>query len=71
MKVRELAALPPDLAGSFPALKRAAAAARRLSLATGTPFYVFKDGRVVDLNARRGVRRPGETVSRPRRPRAR
>lgn len=71
MKARQLAALPPDLAGSFPALKRAAAAARQLSLDTGTPFYVFKDGRVVDLNARHTTGRPGKTASRPRRRRAR
>jgi hypothetical protein len=71
MNARQLAALPPDLAGSFPALKRAAAAARKLSLDTGTPFYVFKDGRVVDLNARRTTRRPGKTTFRPRRRRAR
>ena len=71
MNARQLAALPPDLAGSFPALKRAAAAARQLSLDTGTPFYVFKDGRVVDLNARRTARRPGKTARRLRRRRAR
>ncbi len=71
MNARRLAALPPDLAGSFPALKRAAAAARQLSLDTGTPFYVFKNGRVVDLNARRTTKRPGKTISRPRRRSAR
>jgi hypothetical protein len=43
--------LDPDLSGALAALKRAAAAARRLSIETGTPFYVLKDGRVVDLNA--------------------
>lgn len=43
--------LDPDLAGALPALRRAAAAARRLSIETGTPFYVLKRGRVVDLNA--------------------
>jgi hypothetical protein len=42
-----------DLAGALPALKRAAAVARRLSLETGTPFYVLEDGRVVDRNAPR------------------
>jgi hypothetical protein len=41
----------PDLLGSFAALKRAARKARRLSIATGTPFYIWKNGKVVDLNA--------------------
>ena len=51
MKGSRLAATDPDLANALQALKRAAAAARRLSIETGTPFYVMQDGRVVDLNA--------------------
>jgi hypothetical protein len=48
----------PDLKGSLPALRRAARAARRTSRALGTPFYVLKDGRVVDLNrAQRKVKK--------------
>jgi hypothetical protein len=39
-----------DLAKVGPALKRAAAQAKRLALQKGTPFYVWKGGRVVDLN---------------------
>jgi len=34
----------------WPALKRAARRARRLAKATGTPVYVLKKGRVVNLN---------------------
>ena len=45
MKIKD-----PDILGSLPALKRAAKRARALSKATGTPFYVFRNGRVVDLN---------------------
>lgn len=41
-----------DLAKVGPALKRAAAQARRLAIQSGTPFYVWKGGRVVDLNER-------------------
>lgn len=41
----------PDILGSLPALKRAAKAAQRLAEATGTPLYVMKKGRIVDLNA--------------------
>jgi hypothetical protein len=40
----------PLIRGSLPALRRAARAARALALKTGTPFYVWQDGRVVNLN---------------------
>lgn len=52
----------PDILGSFPALRRAARAARKLAEETGTPFYVMKGGKVVNLNP---VRR--KRVSRKRR----
>ena len=39
-----------DMAKAGQALERAAARARQLAEQTGTPHYVFKDGRVVDLN---------------------
>jgi hypothetical protein len=64
MSPKQLAALDRDLAGALPALRRAAAAARRLSIETGTPFYVFKDGQVVDLNATQPKR--GGRKRRPR-----
>ena len=50
MKSTRLAATDPDLAGALSALKRAAAAAWRLSVQTGTPFYVIENGRVVNRN---------------------
>ena len=40
----------PDIINSFKALRRAARAARKLSRETGTPFWVMKDGKIVDLN---------------------
>lgn len=40
----------PDILGSLPALRRAAKRAKQLAIATGTPFYVWQNGRVVDLN---------------------
>jgi hypothetical protein len=40
----------PDTQGSFAALRRAAKRARKLAEETGTPFYVWKDGKVVNLN---------------------
>jgi hypothetical protein len=52
----------PDIRGSFAALKRASQAARRLSIATGTPFYVMKNGKVVDLN----LQKKSKTSRRPR-----
>jgi hypothetical protein len=71
MNHKSLATLDPDLAAALPALRRSAAAARELSIRTGTPFYVMRDGRVVDLNAEPSPKRPGKTTSRPRRRRAR
>ncbi len=40
----------PIIRGSLPAMRRAARAARALAIKTGTPLYVWKDGRVVNLN---------------------
>jgi hypothetical protein len=40
----------PDILGSYPAMKRAAAYAKKLALATNTPLYVWQNGRVVNLN---------------------
>ena len=48
----------PDIHASLPALKLAAADARKLAIATGTPFYVWKDGRVVNLNPKGRLKRP-------------
>jgi hypothetical protein len=41
-----------DVTQSLPALKQAAKNARELARATGTPLLVWKDGKVVDLNAK-------------------
>jgi hypothetical protein len=40
----------PDILGSYPALRRAAKAAHRLAVQTGTPLYIWQDGKVVDIN---------------------
>ena len=40
----------PDILGSLPALRRAAKRAKALAIATRTPFYVWQNGRVVNLN---------------------
>jgi len=48
-----------DLSGSFAALKRAARSALRLARETGTPCYVLRGGKIVDIAAasKRIVRR--------------
>jgi hypothetical protein len=50
MKKITIQSTDPDILGSFPALRRAAKAARELSKKTGTPFYVMERGKIVDLN---------------------
>ncbi len=40
----------PDILSSFKALRRAARHARELAFRTGTPFIVFQNGRIVNLN---------------------
>jgi hypothetical protein len=47
---KTLATSDPDIIGSFAALRRAARSAKRLAIETNTPLYVWKDGRVVNLN---------------------
>lgn len=48
-KTSILANTDPDLAQIGAALERAARNARRLADQTNTPFYVFIDGKIVDL----------------------
>jgi len=40
----------PDLDGVLPALRRAARRAKRLAQQTGTPFWVMRKGKLVNLN---------------------
>jgi hypothetical protein len=47
----------PDIIASFPALRRAARAAHALAKRTGTPLYVLKNGRVVNINPVAGKKR--------------
>ena len=59
----------PDILGSYPALLRAAKKARELSIATGTPFIIWKDGKVVDLNAKpKKQKRRATKLSKNRKP---
>ncbi len=41
----------PDIIGSFPALRRAAKRALQIGIETGTPVYVLKRGKIVDIAA--------------------
>ncbi len=44
-------AVDKEAGETLKALRRAARRARELAERTGTPFYVMKDNRIVDLNA--------------------
>ena len=46
-----------DLRGTWPAMLRAAKAARELAIQTGTPLYIMRDGKVVDALADHPSRR--------------
>jgi hypothetical protein len=49
---RRMTSKDPVIRGSLAAMRRAAKAARALAIKTGTPLYVWRDGRVVNLNPR-------------------
>jgi hypothetical protein len=59
---RRMASKDPVIRGSLAAMRRAARAARALAIKTGTPLYVWRDGRVVNLN-------PGGRLKKSRRSR--
>ncbi len=43
----------PDILGSLPALRRAAHRARRLAIRTGTPCYIMRGGKIVNIAIKR------------------
>jgi len=47
----------PDILASMKALRRAAKRALELGRRTGTPVYVIKRGKIVDIAERKGDRR--------------
>jgi len=69
MKTSSLAEIAPDLAQAGAALERAARNARRLADQTNTPFYVFIDGKIVDLRKLEQESQIESTVSEPSEPR--
>ena len=56
---RRMASKDPVIRGSLAAMRRAARAARALAIKTGTPLYVWRDGRVVNLNPRGRLKKTG------------
>ena len=51
MTKKQIMIKDPDLAKVGAALKRAAAKARQLGIATNTPVYVYRKGKIVDILA--------------------
>jgi hypothetical protein len=49
MKRRVIASKDPDIIASEKALRRAARRALEIGLQTGTPVYVIKAGKIIDL----------------------
>ena len=48
--MRKITSRDPEIRKTIAALRRSSRDARQLAEATRTPFYVFKDGKIVDLN---------------------
>jgi len=69
IKATTLAETDPDLAQAGAALERAARNARRLADQTNTPFYVFIDGKIVDLRQLEKESHIESTASEPSEPR--
>lgn len=48
----------PDLRGALPALRRAVLAARRLAIQTGTPCYIMRHGKIINIAAKSRTGKP-------------
>jgi hypothetical protein len=42
----------PEIRGALAALRRSAARARKLAEATGTPLWVMRDGKIININTK-------------------
>jgi hypothetical protein len=49
MKRKAMGSKDPDIIASEKALRRAAKRALQIGLQTGTPVYVIKEGKIIDL----------------------
>jgi hypothetical protein len=64
MKTEAVRSKDPDLQGAIVALRRASRRALELGLRTGTPVWVIKDGRIVDLTKEKGRKPRGRRTRR-------
>lgn len=55
---KELRSADPDLRRSWIAINQAARLARQIAKATGTPLYIMRKGKIVNLNAGARQRKP-------------
>jgi hypothetical protein len=60
---RNTTKIDPEVAATLRALRRASDRALRLAQATGTPFWVMKNGRMVNLNTDAKRRRKGANAA--------
>ncbi|MCZ6623394.1 MAG: hypothetical protein O7B35_04020 [Deltaproteobacteria bacterium] len=60
MKQQTLGSKDPDILASAKALRRAARRARELGLQTGTPVYVLRGGKIIDLIKQKRSRARGK-----------
>jgi hypothetical protein len=67
MITQPLAHVDKDFEGIDAALRCAARKARELGEQTGTPVYVLRDGKLVDLTAEKGVKKGQRSGRRPSR----
>jgi hypothetical protein len=49
---RKVQSRNPETIGALAALRRAAKSAKQLAIQTGTPFWVVRNGKIVNLNPR-------------------
>ncbi len=63
MAGKRLTIRDPDLAKVGTALKRSALRARKLGLATNTPVYVFREGKIVDIVAEQRAAQRSKKIS--------
>ena len=54
----------PDIIGTLPALRRAAKRALQIGIETGTPVYVLKRGKIVDIAAEK--KKKGKRIKLPK-----
>ncbi len=64
MSKNKIQSKDPDILGVLPALRRAAKRALQIGIETGTPVYVLRRGKIVDIAAEKTTRKSKKRVSR-------